>query len=74
MDIVVTYNNKKYIIELKIWHGEKEKDKGVEQLGDYLESQSENEGYLILYSFNKKKSYESNEVVCNGKEIFEIVV
>jgi hypothetical protein len=39
MDVIVTYNSKKYIIELKIWRGEKYRQDGVKQLSKYLEFQ-----------------------------------
>jgi len=74
MDIVVTYNRKKYIIELKIWHGKVKKEDGEKQLASYLESQSEEEGYLVLYSFNKKIGYTAEDILCEGKKIFEVVV
>jgi len=74
MDVVVTYNMKKYIIELKIWHGQEKKKDGEKQLAGYLESQSEKEGYLVLYSFNKNKEYIAEEVCVGDKTIFEIVV
>ncbi|OQY08701.1 MAG: AAA family ATPase, partial [Fusobacteriia bacterium 4572_132] len=74
MDIVVTYNKKKYIIELKIWHGKAKKEDGEKQLASYLESQSEEKGYLVLYSFNKNMEYTAEDILCEGKNIFEVVV
>ncbi|MEA3452424.1 MAG: hypothetical protein U9Q83_11060 [Bacteroidota bacterium] len=38
MDLVITFNNKRYVIELKIWYGEKYLNDGVEQLCEYLDS------------------------------------
>ena len=32
LDIVVTYNNFKYIIELKLWYGQSYHEKGIKQL------------------------------------------
>jgi hypothetical protein len=36
-DIVITYEKKMYILELKIWRGDKYHEKGLVQLGEYLE-------------------------------------
>ena len=36
LDVVITYNKNKYIIELKIWRGEEYHEKGLKQLADYL--------------------------------------
>ncbi|BDU49758.1 AAA-like domain-containing protein [Haliovirga abyssi] len=74
MDIVVTYNMKKYVIELKIWRGGKYEQEGREQLCGYLESQNLDKGYMIFYSFNKGKKYIKDKVMVKGKEVFEIVV
>jgi hypothetical protein len=46
------------VIELKIWYGEKYIRDGVDQLCDYLDSYQLNEGFLLIYNFNKNKSYE----------------
>jgi hypothetical protein len=55
-DIVITYNNKMYIIELKRWSGEEYHKKGLLQLGEYLEQYSLEEGYLLIFDFRKLKS------------------
>lgn len=74
MDIVVVYNKVKYIIELKIWHGEENRKKAEKQLAGYMNSQGENRGYLVLFSFNKEKKYDVKRVELEDKEIFEVVV
>ncbi|ETR68755.1 MAG: hypothetical protein OMM_04374 [Candidatus Magnetoglobus multicellularis str. Araruama] len=56
MDIVVTFNKKKFIVELKIWRGEKYVQEGREQLCYYLETQSLNNGYMVIFNFNKNKN------------------
>jgi len=74
MDVVITYNKKQYIIELKIWHGKVKEQKGLDQVVRYLDSQNENTGYLVLFSFNKKKEYTREWIELEGKRIFEVVV
>ncbi|BDU51124.1 AAA-like domain-containing protein [Haliovirga abyssi] len=74
MDIVVVYNKIKYIIELKIWHGEEMKKQGIKQLCGYLEGQGEDKGYLVIFNFNKGKKYEKKMVEIDGKILFEVVV
>ncbi|MBP2033796.1 hypothetical protein J2Z42_002503 [Clostridium algifaecis] len=54
-DIVITYNNKMYIVELKVWHGEEYHEKGLVQLGEYLEQYSLDTGYLLIFDFRKLK-------------------
>jgi hypothetical protein len=73
MDIVVFYGMMEYIIELKIWHGEKKHEEGIGQIADYLNTRHQNEGWLLTFSFNNEK-YKSNDVIYNGKLIHCIVV
>ena len=74
LDIVITYNSNKYIIELKVWHGEEYHEKGLKQLVDYLNINNQNKGYLLVFNFNKNKEYKKEEVIVEGKEIFEVFV
>lgn len=75
MDVVISYGGQEYIVELKIWHGEQYRQKGLEQLEAYLESRSCHKGYLISFCFNEKKVYTQNMVALgNKKEVYEIVV
>ncbi len=72
LDIVVTVGNNKYIIELKVWRGEKYHQEGIEQLCDYLERQNENQGYLLIYDLRKESGHigKSQKIETRGKEIF----
>lgn len=76
MDIVVTYGNEEHIIELKIWHGEQYRKDGIEQLENYLDSRNRDTGYLVSFSFNKKKEYTNRwlEDEETKRGIFEVVI
>ena len=54
IDIVVTFGNKKYIIELKLWRGEAYHREGIRQLCGYLDQQRETTGYLLIYDLRKE--------------------
>lgn len=73
-DIVVDYNGRRYIIEVKIWHGNEYNRRGELQLSDYLEAYHMKRGYLLSFNFNKQKKVEMKEVKCGNKEILEVVV
>ena len=64
----------KYIIELKVWHGEEYHEKGLKQLADYLHINNENKGYLLIFNFNKNKEYKKEKLIIEKKEIFEVFV
>ncbi|WP_411680051.1 AAA family ATPase [Clostridium thailandense] len=55
-DIVITYNKKMYILELKIWRGEEYHKKGLMQLGEYLGQYGLSEGYLLILDFRKENN------------------
>ena len=54
-DIVVTYEKRMYILELKKWYGEEYHKRGIHQLGTYLEQYGLDEGYLIIFDNRKIK-------------------
>lgn len=74
LDIVIQYNNYKYIIETKIWHGDVAHEKGLNQLVKYLDIEAINKGYLLIFNFNKNKSFSNNKYKIDKKEIFEVIV
>lgn len=53
LDIVITFQKEKYIIELKVWRGESYHQAGLEQLCDYLDRQDQTRGYLVIYDTRK---------------------
>jgi hypothetical protein len=53
LDIVITYANQKYVLELKRWAGEAAHRRGLQQLADYLERQGLDRGYLVVFDFVK---------------------
>ena len=63
-------------MELKIWHGQKYRQKGLDQLEEYLDSRNADKGYLISFDFSKNKKYTQDIVYLknSGKEVYEIVV
>ncbi len=74
MDIVITYNNERYVVELKRWSGDKYHQKGLQQLSDYLDIYSLKKGYLLIYDFNKNKKYKEEQILFKDKDIFSVWV
>jgi hypothetical protein len=74
MDLVITYQNQRYVIELKRWYGEKYHQEGLQQLNDYLNIYSLKKGYLLIYDFNKGKTYKEESISFPDKEIFAVWV
>jgi hypothetical protein len=53
--VIVDYLGCQYIIELKIWHGERYNSEGEKQISDYLDYWNLNTGYMLSFNFNKVK-------------------
>ena len=79
-DIVITYNKKMYILELKLWRGEEYHKNGIKQLAQYLEQYELEKGYLLIFDFRKieKSSGKVEESIVSfgekNKSIFEVYV
>ncbi len=76
IDVVCCYGAQKEVVELKLWYGARRYDEGLEQLVKYLESESLNHGYLIVFDRRKvkRKSYTRREHMVGGKRIQAWVV
>lgn len=75
MDLVVTYGNEEFVVELKIWRGTKYEEKGRDQLASYLAIRGKNEGYLVTFDFSKDKhDSEPQWIEHDGKRIFEVII
>ena len=49
MDIIIIHNQQKYIIETKIWRGNRRYQTGKKQLAVYLRAKGVTEGYYIVF-------------------------
>lgn len=74
LDLVIAYNNFKYIIEMKIWRGSKYHENGLKQLCDYLDIHDLDKGYLLVFNFNKNNEFKEEKINIQGKDVFEIFV
>ncbi len=74
MDLVIHYNGRRYIIELKIWHGERYNEKGEQQIIGYLDRFGLTTGYMLSFSFNKNKKPGVAEVHIGDKLLYEGIV
>jgi hypothetical protein len=76
MDVVVDYMREQFIIELKLWRGEKAQSNAYEQLLAYMDARHMGKGYLLTFDFRKDSNKEPKAewVTVQGKEIFEVIV
>ena len=70
LDLVITYFQHRYLIELKILHGDKAHEKGINQLADYLDRLGLDTGYLVIFDHNKKKTWTKDWEDAKGKRLY----
>ena len=70
-DVIVDYLGQQYIIELKIWHGNKRHEEGEKQISEYLDYFGLTTGYMLSFNFNKHKTTGVNPVHVGDKLLYE---
>ena len=70
-DVIVDYLGQQYIIELKIWHGQSRHEEGEKQISEYLDYFGLTTGYMLSFSFNKKKVPGVRQVQVGEKVLYE---
>ena len=76
MDIVVDFGCDQFIVELKIWRGEKYENEAYKQLLGYMESKNIDRSYLLTFDFRKEanKTRKAEWIEIDNKKIFNIVI
>ena len=70
-DVIVDYLGAQYIIELKIWRGDRYNAEGEKQIRDYLDYWNLDTGYMLSFNFNKKKEPGVKRVQVDDKILYE---
>lgn len=70
-DVIVDYLGQQYIIELKIWRGERYNAEGERQISEYLDYFRLTTGYMLSFNFNKKKMPGVKRVEIADKVLYE---
>ena len=70
-DVIVDYLGQQYIIELKIWRGERYNAAGEKQLCEYLDYWNLTTGYMLSFNFNQKKEQGVHPVHIGDRLLYE---
>ena len=73
-DVIVDYLGQQYIVELKIWHGNKRHEEGEKQISEYLDYFGLTTGYMLSFNFNKRKETGVKQVHFGDKLLYEATV
>ena len=76
MDVVVDFGRDQFIVELKIWRGEKAEENAYKQLLGYMETKKAGTGYLLTFDFRKEgnKIRKTEWIEIDGKKIFDVII
>jgi hypothetical protein len=69
MDLIILHQHSKYIVETKIWEGNKRYQAGKRQLAQYLKLEKIPEGYYIVFDHRTKPQAMAEEEIIEGKAI-----
>lgn len=73
-DVIVDYLGQQYIIELKIWRGDRYNEDGEKQISEYLDYYNLDTGYMLSFNFNKNKKTGVERVNVGDKVLYEGMV
>ncbi len=58
VDLLVRYRDQRIVIEMKVWHGPKALEKGLEQTAEYMDISRATEGHLVIFDRRLDKSWD----------------
>ena len=74
MDIIITHNQRKYIVETKIWRGDRRYQAGKRQLVAYLRAEGVTEGDYIVFDHREKPEPRIETETIDGLTIRSYVI
>jgi len=57
LDIVVTFLNEMFVIEIKLWYSQPYHEKGKKQLKKYMQAMSIDKGYMLILDRSRKRAF-----------------
>ena len=74
MDVIVIYGDEEFVIELKIWKGQKLHEDSKKQLLGYMTHRLVDKGYLLTFDFRKKLEQKQEWMEVDGKKLLIVQV
>ncbi len=74
MDLLITFKQRKYIIETKIWEGQHRYNAGKQQLAAYLKLEGSLEGYYVVFDHRKEPDPRVETEAIDGVSIRSYVI
>ena len=74
IDLLITHNQQKYVVETKIWRGEGSYNKGKRQLASYLKLEGATEGYYVVFDHRTNPEQRSETEELEGFKIRSYII
>ena len=74
MDLLITHNQRKYIVETKVWRGENRYQTGKKQLAAYLTSEDATNGYYVVFDHRQTPEPRVETETLDGVSIQSYVI
>ncbi|OQY55321.1 MAG: hypothetical protein DRR08_13980 [Candidatus Parabeggiatoa sp. nov. 2] len=74
MDLIILHQQSKYIVETKIWEGNKRYQAGKRQLAKYLKLEGISDGYYVVFDHRQKPEARLEEEMIDGLLIISYVI
>ncbi len=74
MDLLLLHNQRKYIVETKIWEGDRFYKQGKQQLAAYLKLEDAQEGYYVVFDHRQKPETRVESETVDGMNIRSYVI
>ncbi len=74
IDLLISHKQRKYIVETKIWQGEKSYQNGMRQLAAYLKLEKAAEGYYIVFDHRPKPQPRIDTETVDGVTVRSYVI
>ena len=74
IDLLILHNQRKYIVETKIWEGDRYYQSGKAQLAAYLELEDAQEGYYVVFDHRQQPASRAETETIDGVKIRSYVI
>ena len=74
MDLLIVYNQRKHIVETKIWEGARYYQAGKKQLAAYMKLEAAAEGYYVVFDHRQKPEARAETEEIDGVKIRSYVI
>ena len=74
IDLIILHNQKKYVVETKIWRSERSYSQGKQQLAAYLSTEDVTEGYYVVFDHRENPEPRTETEAIDGLTIRSYVV